>query len=586
MKIRLLAVPLVLALLCGAAVFAQESADEMLERAARLEEEGKIAEAVQLYGEVLEKYPDNAQAYNNFGAVLLRAGKLEEAKFSFEKAAELDPAYDTPLSNLGYMYLVIEENYDRALPFLQAALEINPANDSALNNLRALYIVQDKYAEAAEEWERLSREAPDNARIKRDLADIYVKLGDFASAEKWAKATLVLEADDVDARLDLAFVYRFTDRLPEAEKLLVKLARAHPDDPDVQIALRDVYYAGGKAEEALEPAKVMIELEPSVPENYLALARLYFELGRYDDGLSACDRALELRDDAAVRNLRGWGLYRAGRLADAEAELSLAVARDDKFADAHRNLADVYYQEWQFSQALDHYDKAYHLDPRDVRALVMAGYCFYQLGDAEQAEAVFDEAKALNGNAAVARARGDNEEALALSVKVLDASPANAEALNTAGVLSAEMGDFEGSYKYLKKLVEMKPEPAYAYANFGVAAVRTGRWAEARDSFATAVAKNPRDFQAQVGLALAAAESGELDVAEGALAVAEDMNAVSPIVLYGRALTAGARGDAAARDDYLGRVLARKQEWDEQGMAADVLTAYVFEKAEAAAGKQ
>jgi Flp pilus assembly protein TadD len=114
--------------------------------------------------------------------------------------------------------------------------------------------------------------------------------------------------------------------------------------------------------------------------------------------------------------------------------------------------------------------------------------------------------------------------------------------------------------------------------------VRTGRWSEARDAFATAATGNPRDFQAQSGLALAAAELGELDEAEATLAVAEEMSPTNPIVLYGRALLAGARGDAASRDEYLSRVLARKQEWDDEGMVADVLTAYAFEQAEAAAG--
>ncbi len=143
MKDRLVIVILALAVISVGPALAQEDAAAILERAGRLEEEGKIAEAVQLYGEILDKYPDNARAYNNFGAVLLRAGKVEEAKFAFDKAAELDPNYDTPLSNLGYVYMVVEENYERALPLLQAALEINPRNESALNNLRAYYIVQE-----------------------------------------------------------------------------------------------------------------------------------------------------------------------------------------------------------------------------------------------------------------------------------------------------------------------------------------------------------------------------------------------------------------------------------------------------------
>jgi len=69
-----------------------------------------------------------------------------------------------------------------------------------------------------------------------------------------------------------------------------------------------------------------------------------------------------------------------------------------------------------------------------------------------------------------------------------------------------------------------------------------------------------------------------LDEAEAAVAAAEKMSPTNPIVLYGRALVADARGEAAARDAYLSRVLERKKEWDEEGLVADVLTAFVFEQ--------
>jgi tetratricopeptide (TPR) repeat protein len=572
---------------------AGETADEMLERAARLEDEGKTAEAVQLYGEIIEKYPDNAQAYNNFGALLVSAGKIPEAKYAFEKAAELDPDYDTPRNNLGYIYLRVEGDFEKAGPLLVAAVELNPYNESALNNLRYYYILQDKYEEAAAEWEKLSRLAPDSARIKRDLADIYIKLGDFDAGEKWAKATLALDADDLDARLNLAFIYRLTGRLGEAEKLLVKLAKTGADVVEVQVALRDVYFARGKYEDALAAAKAVTETgEEAGPEDFLALARIYYELGQYDDGLAACDRALQMRDDAAGHNIKGAGLYLAGRLDEAETELSLAVAREDRFADAHRNLADVYYQKWLFAEALGHYEKAYELNPGDQRALVMSGYCYYQLGDAEAAEAVFDDVleefpdnvKALSGKAAVLRARGDARGAYSYSARAVERSPGNAEALNTAGVLAAEVGDFDKSYEYFERLLALEPGPAYTYGNFGVAAVRTGRWEEAREAFEEALARDPKDFQARAGLALVAATL-EPAKAAGAIAAAEELSPTNAVVLYARALEADAQGDAAARDEYLARVLEQKRGGEEKGLIFDVLSAYVFEKAEAAGEK-
>jgi Flp pilus assembly protein TadD len=590
-RLRAAALALVLAAAFGARAAADE-AEDLLEKAAALEDEGKVAEATQLYAEILEKYPDNARAYNNFGAVLLHAGKKEEAKKAFRKASELDPAYDTPLNNLGYLYLV-DEDYENAGVALRAAAELNANNERTLNNLRALYIVQDEYADAAAEWEKLSRFAPENARIKQDLAGIYIKLGDFAAAEKWAKATLALDAANTDARFNLVFIYRMTSRPAEAERVLAGLAQTNPDDADVRSALRDVYLGQGKLEDALAAARATVELSPG-PDAYLGLAAVLYEMRRYDEGVEACDRALALRDDAAARNMKGRGLYLAGRYDEAEAELSMAVARESGFADGHRNLADVYYQQWRFDLALEHYRAAARLDPRDERSRVMIGYCLYQSGDLDGAARVFgdalatfpENAKALNGMAAVARARGDTEAAVDYCLKALAVSPENAEALNTVGVLYGELNDFESSYQYLKRLVALAPGPAYAYANFGVTAARLGKWEEARAAFEAAAAREPGDLQAQAGLALAAARTAKWAQADAAAAAAAAIDAENPIELYARALLAAKNGDRAGRDECLAAVAAAKERWDKEGAVADALTALVFEEAAALAAKK
>lgn len=563
-----------------------DPADEMLAKAARLEEEGRLADAVQLYGEILAAYPDHPRAYNNFGAVLLRSGKYDEAKKAFERATALDPSYPTPLNNLGYLYLLLED-YVQSESYLSKAAELDPNNESTLNNLRACYIVQDHYEEAAARWEKLAALAPSNARIRQDLSDIYLKLAKLDLAEKWARETAKLDPRNVEAHLNLALVMRLTGRGEEALAILDKAAVIAPDDLTVKVSRRDTLANLKRWEEARDAAQAVVDAEPS-PENYYVLATILYELGEYDEGIAACVDGLARRDDAAGYSLLGYGYSLAGRLNEAEEALAKALARNDGLAETRRNLGDVFYQKGLYAAAKEQYDKAFQLEPANPWPLAMSGYCLFLLGDKTGAGITFEKVlatwptnvKALAGLAAVRREEGKTDEALALATKAVELAPRNPDALNNLGIIYGDAGDFENSYKYLKKLVELGNHELYSLANLGVAAARTGRWKEARDAFEAAVALNPKDVQSQAGLGLAYAQLGEKKAAEQTLAAAEALAPDYPVALYARVVLAEKDGDKDRRAELIKRLLVVKIQWGPEAEKADALIKYAFEKAE------
>ena len=71
--------------------------------------------------EVIQRNPNDAQAYNVRGSVLGRAGKREEALADFNKAIALDPNYAQAYANRGLLHRQMNRlepalaDYDRAI---------------------------------------------------------------------------------------------------------------------------------------------------------------------------------------------------------------------------------------------------------------------------------------------------------------------------------------------------------------------------------------------------------------------------------------------------------------------------------------
>ncbi len=115
--------------------------------------DGRFAEAIALYRQILSIKPDLSDIYNNFGHALAALGKDEPAILAFECAVALKPDNPEALCNWG-LALAELGRFDEADARYRQALAVNPAFAGAYNNIGLLLKARGRLPEAATAFER------------------------------------------------------------------------------------------------------------------------------------------------------------------------------------------------------------------------------------------------------------------------------------------------------------------------------------------------------------------------------------------------------------------------------------------------
>jgi Flp pilus assembly protein TadD len=94
-----------------------------------LTDQGKSAEAIQVFAGITEDYPELPEPYNNLAVLYAADGKYDAAKNALEMAIHTYPNYATAYENLGDLYAkMASQAYDKAV-------QIDSSNKSAQTKL-------------------------------------------------------------------------------------------------------------------------------------------------------------------------------------------------------------------------------------------------------------------------------------------------------------------------------------------------------------------------------------------------------------------------------------------------------------------
>lgn len=136
---------------------------------------GETKEAEQAALKALGAWEFNYDAWNIYGAALAGLGKRKEAAAAFEKAAEAEMTGDTPLVNLGRLYLELGEPAKAAAAF-ERALKREKSFDT-LDLLCGAYAASGRLKEASGACLASLGLKPDRPPALLRLAGIYLALG-------------------------------------------------------------------------------------------------------------------------------------------------------------------------------------------------------------------------------------------------------------------------------------------------------------------------------------------------------------------------------------------------------------------------
>jgi len=264
------------------------------------------ADSAGFFRHLLTIAPDAPQVHKALAYILARRvvaaqprANPDEAVAHYKKALELRPNDLQAMNNLGDLLMFLGR-FDDAVGYFHQALQLNPDYLPARNNLSNALQLQGKTGEAVENYLYALKLAPDSADIHYNLANALYSIGKTADAVKHYKLALKTEPDDVSARCNLADTLRGQGKIDGAIEqyrlalqiepdnvaalnglawVLVDNQQLKPDDPGNAVAL-----AGRAAELTAYENPVILN----------TLARAYAADGQLDMAKRTAQRALEL----------------------------------------------------------------------------------------------------------------------------------------------------------------------------------------------------------------------------------------------------------------------------------------------------
>jgi pilus assembly protein FimV len=154
---------------------------------------------------------------------LLNQGKVAQAIAEYQQILKHEPRDQVTLMTIGELYIRQGETF-QAIDYFE--------------RLAQLFVGDGFLTKAIAVYKRIAKLAPEEIRPLEKLADLYVQQGVMSEARPLF--------------LQLAEIHLKNNRQAEAVSLLKKLLTAEPDNLRIQIRLADLYQAMGQTREAVE----------------------------------------------------------------------------------------------------------------------------------------------------------------------------------------------------------------------------------------------------------------------------------------------------------------------------------------------
>jgi tetratricopeptide (TPR) repeat protein len=288
--------------------------------------------------------------------------------------------------------------------WMENNLRKNPGDHIALYNLASADMISGDYASAAELYQRILAESPEDARTLTALGTALDERGDWQHAQDEYRKALSAEPDYADARFDLAHLDLKHGNYAEAEEEYRQLLTANPKDAAAHNELGGALVASNQPTEARQEFEAALALDPNNFDALYNLASLDAGDGNLSRAAELLTRALAVKNDSDAHQLLGSIDAQSGMLADALRQFEAVQQLHPQDPAPHRQLAELYSQMGQMRDAIREQNAAIAINPTDADDWSNLGVLEARDGDADAARKDFEHALSLNPQHAAARA--------------------------------------------------------------------------------------------------------------------------------------------------------------------------------------
>jgi len=244
--------------------------------------------------DAIARYPSSASMlYYNLGLDKRRAGKDQQAAELFDKAVKAQPNNVEALQALGEVLVKLGQS-ERAIEALEKALAMKPGEAKTHANLGWAFRDKGRHVEAAEALSTAVQLDPKSPLYHSDLGVALARLNRQKEAQREYLRAIELDPTSVNAHYNLANLLARTGNLPEAAREYHEVTKIQPDHPHAHFALGWVLYRLKKIDEAIEEFQEGLQHNPNLADAYAALITLYCKKGEYGLAWDVVKRAEDL----------------------------------------------------------------------------------------------------------------------------------------------------------------------------------------------------------------------------------------------------------------------------------------------------
>lgn len=307
---------------------------------------------------------------------------------------------------------------------------------------------------------------PESKEARHQLAVLYLKNGDAASAEKEIRRAI---ESGLAAEKSWPVLAKALLAQGQFQKVIDE---APPSARDAaSLAVRGDAYAGlRKLDESTKAYEDALRIDPAHPSAIAGMARLKAVKGDLAGAQAAVDKGMAANEkDAELRLLKGRLLQAEGKLAEAREMYAAALSLEPDHVDAlgAKALAGIVLKDFTGAQG-------------DVTALRKARP---------------NSVLGLHYQAMLDHAQGKPKEALDSVLQVLRAAPDYPPALLLAGLVQKELGAAQQATDYLQRYLEHDPGNVNAVKQLAALYLTSGEAQRAERLVESALSRNPGDPQ-------------------------------------------------------------------------------------------
>jgi tetratricopeptide (TPR) repeat protein len=348
----------------------------------------------------------------------------------------------------------------QAILLLRDLVRVDPGNADVRLLLGSLLMEAGDRTESIDQLKEAVRLRPRSAEAENALGEAYDKFGDSARAREAFRTAVSLDPRSGVAQLN------FGQALLSAGE--VKLAADHLDRAIELLGRTDeaatghylrakVFTANGNVQQAAVQLQEAVKIRPGFGAAWSDLGQARKSLLDSQGALSAFETAVRLSPDDPIAQ------YRLGA----------------------ENL-----RQGKVHSAVEHLEKAYHLNPSDQSTMNSLQLALRQAGKTDQANLIKQKLADLLKE----KDRINHDQLTAI-------------ALNNQGAELEASKDLRGALEKYRQAVKLYPERVGIRVNYAVALLRLGQWTEGLEELHQACLSDPGDEKIKVALQDALAQA-------------------------------------------------------------------------------